>query len=79
MKLTRAAQKWSTICASLEHKNRKDRVYVPPLLTSVDDLKQRMTVAAATVDVAMLRSVWEELDYRIDICRVTEVSHIEHL
>jgi hypothetical protein len=27
----------------------------------------------------MLRSVWTELDYRIDICRVTKGSHIEHL
>jgi len=24
----------------------------------------------------MLRSVWTELDYRIDICRVTKGSHI---
>jgi hypothetical protein len=23
--------------------------------------------------------VWQELDYRIDICRVTESGHIEHL
>jgi hypothetical protein len=23
--------------------------------------------------------VWKELDYRIDICRVTTVGHIEHL
>jgi len=31
---------------------------------------------AATV--VELRSVWTELDYRIDICRVTKGSHIEH-
>jgi hypothetical protein len=35
--------------------------------------------SAATVDVGILRSVWEELDYRIDICRVTKRSDIEHL
>jgi len=23
--------------------------------------------------------VWQELDYRIDICRVTKGEHIEHL
>jgi len=23
--------------------------------------------------------VWQELDYRIDICRVTKGGHIEHL
>jgi hypothetical protein len=27
----------------------------------------------------MLRSVWTELDCRIDICRVTKGSHTEHL
>ena len=34
---------------------------------------------AASVDKDMLRSVWTELDNRIDICRVTKGSHIEHL
>ena len=23
--------------------------------------------------------VWEELDYRLDVCRVTNGAHIEHL
>jgi hypothetical protein len=27
----------------------------------------------------MLQYVWQELDYRIDICRLTKVGHIEHL
>ncbi|PNF17887.1 hypothetical protein B7P43_G02250 [Cryptotermes secundus] len=31
------------------------------------------------VYVPLLRSVWEELDYRIDICRVTKGSHSERL
>jgi hypothetical protein len=39
---------------------------------------QRITTAVASVDKDILRSVWTELDYRIDICRVTEGSHIEH-
>jgi hypothetical protein len=42
-------------------------------------LKQRITTAVAIVDEDMLRSAWTELDYRIDICRVTKGSHIEHL
>jgi hypothetical protein len=42
-------------------------------------LKQRITTALASVDEDMLRSVWTELDYRIDICRVTKGSNIEHL
>jgi hypothetical protein len=42
-------------------------------------LKQRITTDLENVDEDMLRSVWTELDCRIDICRVTKGSHIEHL
>ena len=57
----------------------EDRVFVPTLPVSLNELKQRITTAVASVDEDMLRSVWTELDYRIDICRVTKCSHIEHL
>jgi hypothetical protein len=53
--------------------------FVPPLSVSVNDLKQRVTTAAASVDEDMLRCVWNELDYRVDICRVTKGSHTERL
>jgi len=49
----------------------KDRVFVPPLPVSFNELKQRITTAVAGVDKDMLRSVWTELDYRIDIQGVT--------
>ena len=45
----------------------KDRAFVPPLPVSLNELKQRITTAVASVDEDMLRSVWTELDYRIDI------------
>jgi hypothetical protein len=35
------------------------------------------TSAVASADEGMLRSVWTELDYRIDICRVTKGSHTQ--
>jgi hypothetical protein len=38
-----------------------------------------ITTAVASFNEDMLRSVWTELDYRIDICRVTKVSYIKHL
>ena len=57
----------------------EDRVFVPPLPVSLNELKQSITAAVASVDEDMLRSVWTELDYHIDICRVTKRSHIEHL
>jgi hypothetical protein len=27
----------------------------------------------------MLQTVWNELDYRVDVCRITNGAHIEHL
>ncbi len=43
------------------------------------ELKARITEAVATIDNAMLERVWHELDYRLDVCRVTDGAHIEHL
>ncbi|PSN38403.1 hypothetical protein C0J52_21588, partial [Blattella germanica] len=49
----------------------KDRVFLPPLPLNLDDFKQRIRQAVASVDADMLQSVWNELDYRMDVCRVT--------
>jgi len=57
----------------------EDRVFVPPLPVSLNKLKQCIRTAVVSVDEDMLRSVWTELDYRIDICHVRKGSHIEHL
>ena len=27
----------------------------------------------------MLQTVWNKLDYRVDVCRITKGAHIEHL
>jgi hypothetical protein len=45
------------------------------ICTSVKDLKQRVTTASVE---DIFRCVWNELDYRINICRVTKGPHIEH-
>jgi hypothetical protein len=68
-----------TLCDFFLWRYIKDRVFVPPLPVSLNELKQRTTTAVASVDEGMLRSVWTELDCRIDICRVTKGSYIEHL
>jgi hypothetical protein len=31
------------------------------------------------IDAPMLTSVWQELEYHIDVCHVTRGAHIEHL
>jgi hypothetical protein len=57
----------------------KDIVYVPPLPTTLQELKERITAAVMNIDRQMLLKVWAELDYRLDVCRVTKGAHIEHL
>ena len=55
----------------------KDRVFVPPLPANVVELRTRITAAVTKVTPEMLRSVWQETDYRWDVCRITNGSHIE--
>jgi hypothetical protein len=56
----------------------KDKVFVPPVPVTLDDLKQRITTATAGVEDLLTR-VWQEFDYRVDIGCVTKGAHIEHL
>jgi hypothetical protein len=39
----------------------------------------RITAAVKNVDAPTLTRVWQELEYRIHVCRVTRGAHIEHL
>jgi len=57
----------------------KDQVYVPPLPASIPELKVRIRIAIETITADMLQTVWNELDYRGDVCRITKGAHIEHL
>jgi hypothetical protein len=33
----------------------------------------------ALVDANFLDKLWDKLEYRLDVCRITSGSHIEHL
>ena len=57
----------------------KDQVYVPPLPASITELKVRIRTATETIAADMLQTIWNELHYRVDVCRVTKGAHIEHL
>ena len=57
----------------------KDQVYVPPLPASIPALKVRIRTATETITTGMLQTVWNELNYRVDVCRTTKGTHIEHL
>jgi hypothetical protein len=41
--------------------------------------RNRITAAVARVDRDMLTRVWNEMDYRIHVCRITKGGYIEHL
>jgi hypothetical protein len=43
------------------------------------DLKARIIAAVKNIDSPMLTRVWQELEYRIDVCLVTRGVHIELL
>ena len=57
----------------------KDQVYVHPLAASIPELKARIRTAIETITADMLQTVWNEMYYRVDVCRITNGAHIEHL
>jgi hypothetical protein len=52
--------------------------YMPPMPRDLPQLRRRIVEAVAAIDHQMLQRVWQELDYRIDIRRVTKGGYIEH-
>jgi hypothetical protein len=54
-------------------------VYVPPSPTTLEELKIRIKDAVHAAISDMISNVWEEFDYRIDVCRAAGGGHIKHL
>jgi hypothetical protein len=57
-------------------------VYVKQIVYSVrihniQRLKQRIRETAAYVTPGVLGRVWQEMEYRFDVCRATNGTHIE--
>ena len=52
-----------------------DKVHFPPRPANNDDKKDRITAANNTVDHDMLRRLWEEFPYRLDVVRVAGGAH----
>ena len=55
-----------------------DIIYVPPLPQQLHDLKEHISGVELTNE-GMLELVWQEVNYRLDICRVIQFAHIQHL
>jgi hypothetical protein len=54
-------------------------VYVPPLPMSLKELRDRIMHALQAITADMLHRVWDEFDYCVDVCHVTQGAHIEGL
>jgi len=57
----------------------KDQVYVPPLTASIPELKVQIRSAIETITADILQTLWNELDYHVEVCRITKGAYIEHL
>ena len=57
----------------------KDHMFVPHMPLDLAELRQRIEHAVAGIDHQMFVRVWQELDIRTDVCRVTNGGHMEHL
>jgi hypothetical protein len=57
----------------------KNKVFVPPPPASTPDLQSRIFATVETITPDFLIKVWQELDYRLDACRVTKGAYIAHL
>jgi hypothetical protein len=57
----------------------RDSVYVPQLPMSLKELRDWIKHALQTITADMLHQVWDEFDYHVDVCRVTQGAHIEGL
>ncbi|GFU45159.1 uncharacterized protein TNCV_4236031 [Trichonephila clavipes] len=57
----------------------KGQVFVPPLPVDLAELKQRITTIIDGLDSCTLTCVSVKIDYRLNVCRATKGSHIEHI
>jgi len=55
----------------------KDNVYVPTLPKTLPELRERINTTIGNVTQDMLERVWQEWEYRLDICRIKRGAHIE--
>jgi hypothetical protein len=49
------------------------------LRTRIQELRDRITRALQAITADLLHGVWDEFDYHVDVCRVTQGANIEGL
>jgi hypothetical protein len=50
----------------------KDNVYMASLSTPIQELRDQITHALQAITATMLHRVWDEFEYRVDVCRVSQ-------
>jgi len=45
----------------------------------IPELKVRIITGIETITADIPQTVWNEIDYHVDVCRITKSSHIEQL
>ena len=69
----------SVVTVQLVFRAKYAKVFVPPMPCDFADLKARIITTVKNIDALMLTRVWQELECRIDVCRVTRGAHTENL
>ena len=49
------------------------------MCTLCDSTNINTIIAIENITAYMVQTVWNELDYRVSVCRITKDAHIEHL
>ena len=59
--------------------SRKNHHLTIPFEGGMHSFKRQIACVKETITADMLQTVWNVLDYRVDVCRITKGAHIEHL
>ena len=51
----------------------------PPSDNSMHSFKIQGACVKETITADVLQTVWNELDYRVEVCRITKGAHLENL
>jgi len=64
---------WLLCNVNFVHSTQTMRLQTRP--RGLADLKARINAAVKNIDAPMLTRVWQEIEYRVEACRVTRGAH----
>ena len=65
--------------AAIPHQILKEPPSDIPFEGGMHSFKRQGACVKETITADMLQTVWNELDYRVDVCRITKIAHTEQL